>query len=123
LNKNLKYLLSLFLVLTLIVSDCTIDSQSKTADYYQVSFVVLGKELDFKSSRYFIFNQAKSFAKNSFSILLSYLSFEVVFSFHARILQKLQMRLHQNLTSFIRQSIFINELITSNNFNKSLYTA
>jgi hypothetical protein len=35
----------------------------------------------------------------------------------------LQRLLYQNINSFIKQSVFVNELITSNNLYKSLYSA
>jgi hypothetical protein len=122
-NKHLKYLLSLFLVFAMIASDGTLDSQSKSADYYQSSFVVLRNELDFKSSRLYIFKSLKSAKKTSFFIPVIYLQLKSVFSFQIQILLKFQKLLYQNLTSFIDQSVFVNEVINSKHLYKSLYNA
>ncbi|TDO98464.1 hypothetical protein [Flavobacterium sp. 245] len=123
LNKNLKYFLSLFLVFAMIATDCTIDSQSKSVEYYQVSQVAFGKEFEIRNSRLYKFDQVVSFGKTRFSIVLNFLKTEYVFTFQINKLLKLQDLLRQKLTSFINQSVFINEIITSNNLYKSLYSA
>ncbi|WP_139256982.1 hypothetical protein [Flavobacterium saccharophilum] len=122
-NKHLKYLIYLFLAFVVIASDGTLVSQSKSADYYQSSFVISKRELDSKKSRLYVFNQFVSRIKIAFLIPLNYLEFKQVRSFQIQIIQKLQTLLHQNITSFIRQTVFINEIITSNNLYKSLYSA
>jgi len=123
LNKNLKYLIALFLAFVVIAGDGTLISQSKSAEYYQSSFVVLSRELNLKSARFYKFGQVYSCSKKRFSIVLNFLKTENVFSFQIKELLKQQSLLHQKLTSFINQSVFINEIITSNHFNKSLYNA
>jgi len=123
LNKYLKYLLSLFLVFTLIANDVTLDSQAKSADYYQSSFVILKHELDFKDSRLYVLGQLISSVQTSFSIPLILLEISVVCSFQIRVLIKLRTLLYQHINSFIKQSVFVNELLTSNNLYKSLYSA
>ena len=105
------------------VSDGTLISQSKSADYYQSSFVVLREELDCKKSRLYVFNKFVSRIKIAFSIPVTYLEFKQLSSFQVEIIQKTQSLLHQNISSFIRQSVFVNELITCNNLYKSLYSA
>ncbi|WPO79808.1 hypothetical protein [Flavobacterium sp. KACC 22761] len=122
-NKNIKYLITLFLTFVVIAGDGTLYSQSKSAEYYQSSFVVLRRELNLKSSRLYKFGQAFSSEKTSFSIVLNFLKTENVFTFRIKKLLKLQNLLHQKLTSFINQSVFINEIITSKYFSKSLYSA
>lgn len=122
-NKTLKYLISLFLAFVMIASDCTLVSQSKSADYYQSSFVILRRELDFKNSSFFLFNKLRTFEKVGFSIPLIFLQFKVVCNVQIRVLLQLQKLLHQNINSFIKQSVFVNEIITSNNLYKSLYSA
>ncbi|MDR7209668.1 hypothetical protein [Flavobacterium piscis] len=122
-KKYLKYLLSLFLAFVLIVNDGALGFQAKSADYYQSSCVILKRELDFKDSRIHVLGQFISPVQTSFSIPVLLLIFSVVCSLQIRILQKLQKQLHQNLSSFIRQSVFINETITTNNTYKSLYNA
>jgi hypothetical protein len=106
-----------------IANDCSLDSQSKSPDYYQSSYVILKRELDFRNLRLFSFNRLKLSEKISFSILLSFLGFKEVYSFQTQLLLKLCMHLHQNINSFIKQSVFVNETITSKHFGKSLYSA
>jgi len=107
----------------LIAADGTLYSQSKSAEYYQSSFVVLRRELNLKNSRLYKFGQIVSSDKIRFSIVLNFLKTENVFTFQIKKLLKLQNLLHQKLNSFINQSIFINEIITSKHFDKSLYNA
>jgi hypothetical protein len=106
-----------------IASDCTLGSQSKSADYYQSSFVISRRELDLKISRLYLFNQPVSRIKIAFSIPVMYLEFKQLISFQVRIIQKTQNLIHQNINSFIRQAVFVNEVIISNNLYKSLYRA
>lgn len=123
LNKNLKYLLSFFLVFTMIATDCAIDSQSKSAEYYQSAFVVSRKEIELKTARLYKFGQVAFWNKKRFSIVLNFLKTENIFTFQIKKLLKIQNLLHQKLTSFINQAVFINEIITSKHFYKSLYNA
>ncbi|CAI2765723.1 hypothetical protein [Flavobacterium collinsii] len=118
-----KYLLSLFLAFVVIASDGTLVSPSKSADYYQSSFVILRRELDFSSSRLYKFAKSTSRTKTMFSIVLDYLSNKDVLSFQIRVIQDLQIFLFQKLSSFIKQSVFVNETIHSGNFKTSLYIA
>ena len=107
----------------MIASDGTLDSQSKSADYYQSSFVVLRTELDFANSQYYIFKSLKSAKKTSFLIPVIYLELKSAFSFQIQIVLQFQKLLYQNLTSFINQSVFVNEVINSKHLYKSLYNA
>ena len=122
-NKTLKYLILLFLAFAMIASDCTLDSQSKSADYYQSSFVISRRELDLKKSRSYVFNQFVSRIKITFLIPVNYLGFKQIRSFQIQIIQKLQNLLHQEINSFIRQAVFVNQTITCSNLYKSLYSA
>lgn len=122
-KKHLKYLIALFLAFVVIAGDGTLYSQSKSAEYYQSSFVVLRRELNLKSSRLYKFGQVVSWSETRFSIVLNFLKTENVFTFQIKKLLKLQNLLHQKLTSFINQAVFINEIITSKHFGKSLYNA
>ncbi|WP_095953921.1 hypothetical protein [Flavobacterium sp. ACN6] len=121
LNKHLKYLIALFLAFVVIAGDGTLVSQSKSASYYQSSVVVLKRELNLKSARFYKFGQVYSCSKTRFSIVMNFLKIENVFTFQIKKLLKQQDLLHQKLISFINQSIFINEIIISNHFSKSLY--
>ena len=122
LNKSLKYLLSLLLAFVLIANDGTLDSQVKSLDYYQSSSVILRRELDFKDSGIYVLGQFISRIQTSFSIPLTSLEFSVVCSFQIRVLLKLRTFLYQHINSLIKQSVFVNELLTSNNLYKSLYS-
>ena len=107
----------------MIASDGTLDSQPKSADYYQSSFVVLKNELDFANSRFYIFKSLQSAIKTSFLIPVIYLQLKSVFSFQIKIVLQFHKLLYQNLTSFINQSVFVNEVINSKHLYKSLYSA
>ncbi|WP_026728305.1 hypothetical protein [Flavobacterium denitrificans] len=122
-KKHIKYLIALFLAFVVIAGDGTLYSQSKSAEYYQSSFVVLRRELNLKSSRLYKLGQVVSWSETRFSIVLNFLKTENVFTFQIKKLLKLQNLLHQKLTSFINQAAFINEIITSKYFGKSLYSA
>lgn len=122
-KKHLKYLIALFLAFVVIAGDGTLYSQSKSADYYQSSLVVSRKEIELKSARLYKFGQVVSWSETRFSIVLNFLKTENVFTFQIKKLLKLQNLLHQKLTSFINQAVFINEIITSKHFGKSLYNA
>lgn len=122
-KKHIKYLIALFLTFVVIAGDGTLYSQSKSAEYYESSFVVLRRELNLKSSRLYKFGQVVSWNEIRFSIVLNFLKIENVFTFQIKKMLKLQNLLYQNLTSFINQSVFINEIITSKDFAKSLCSA
>lgn len=107
----------------MIASDGTLDFQSKSADYYQSSFVVLRSELDFANSRFYIFKSLQSAKKTSFLIPVIYLELKSAFSFQIQIVLQIQKLLYQNLTSFINQSVFVNEVLNSKHLYKSLYNA
>ena len=97
--------------------------RSNAPEYYQSSFVVSRKEIDLKNLRVYDFNQVKKIGKTLFPILLAYFRIKENLSFQTRIVFQLHKNLHQSISSFIKQSLFINEKITSSNFKKSLYTA
>ncbi|TRX38680.1 hypothetical protein FNW52_01130 [Flavobacterium sp. ZT3R18] len=121
--KYSKYLISLFLVFSLMVNDGTIDSQSNSVDYYQYSNVILSRELNYTDSKVYVFNQFSSSKKASFLILLTFLEFAAVYSLQIRVLQKLRTLLYQKVSSFVAQHLFVNEVIASKNSCESLYIA
>ncbi|KLT69584.1 hypothetical protein AB674_11600 [Flavobacterium sp. ABG] len=122
-KKHLKYFIYLFLALAVIATDCTLDSQSKSADYYQSSYVILRKELAVRNLRLYKFSQLKSIGKTSFPILLNFVPIKEASGFQTRVLLRLCTHLHQNINSFIKQSVFVNEINTSRHFDTSLYSA
>jgi hypothetical protein len=121
--KYSKYLISLFLVFSLMVNDGMIDSQSNSVDYYQYSNVILRRELNYTDPRLYVFNQFSSSKVTSFPILLTYLEFAAVFSLQIRVLLKLRTLLYQKVSSFVAQHLFVNEMIASKNSCESLYIA
>ncbi|WP_269233719.1 hypothetical protein [Flavobacterium flavigenum] len=122
-KNHLKYLISLFLALVMLACEGTLNSKTKSADYYQSSQIVAGRELDFKSFRLYRYTHTKSLAKTAFPILITFLRISEVFSFQTKELLRLCELLHQNSISFIKQSVFVNERITSGNFHTRLYSA
>jgi hypothetical protein len=119
----LKYLLSLFLAFGLMVNDGALDSPSNSADYYQFSNVILRRELNDKRSKLYVFHQLNSSEKTAFLFQLAFLQFQDSYSLQIPVLLKLQTLLYQKARLFAMQHIFINEMITSRNSYKSLYTA
>jgi hypothetical protein len=122
-TKYLKYLLSLFLAFGLMVNDGALDSTSNSADYYQFSNVILRRESNYKDSKLYVFNPINSAEKTSFLFQLAYLQFQDSYSLQIPVLLKLQTLLYQKVSLFAMQHIFINEMITSRNSYKNLYTA
>ena len=122
-TKYLKYLLSLFLAFGLMVNDGTLNSPSNSADYYQFSNVILRRESNYKDSKLYVFQQVNSAEKTSFLFQLAFHQFQDSYSLLIPVLLKLQTLLYQKVSSFTMQHIFINEMITSRNSHKSLYTA
>ncbi|WP_433834227.1 hypothetical protein [Flavobacterium anhuiense] len=122
-KNHLKYLLSLFVALVVMAGDGVLYAQSSSPEYYQSSFVVSRKEIDLKNLRFYVFNQVKRTGKAVFPILLTGFRLKEVLSSKIQIVFQLHKNLHQSISSFIKQSLFINEKITSSNFKKSLYTA
>jgi hypothetical protein len=114
LKKHLKYLIYLFLAFVVIAGDGALNFQSKSADYYQSSLINVRKELNLKDSGLYVYNQVKSQGKTLFLIPLRYVEFTAVFTLQIRIVLKVQRLLYQRLSSFVTQSVFINEIITSN---------
>ncbi|OXB12171.1 hypothetical protein B0A68_19620 [Flavobacterium reichenbachii] len=107
----------------MIATDGTLGSQSKSAAYYQSSYVISKRELDFKIFHLHVFQKGKSSEKTSFSVFVTYLKLKIVFGFYVKGVVQLQALLHQNINSFIKQSIFVNEIETSKNLRTSLYIA
>ncbi|MFD1601301.1 hypothetical protein ACFSJW_23155 [Flavobacterium artemisiae] len=122
-KNHLKYLLSLFAALLVMAGDGVLYSRSNSPEYYQSSFVVSRKEIDLKNLRVYVFNQVKREGKTLFPIVLTYFKINEIFSLQIPIILKVCKNLRQNITSFINQLVFVNEITTSGNFKKSLYIA
>jgi hypothetical protein len=106
-----------------IASDATLDFQSKSADYYQSSYVILKTEIDIKKARLYSYKRFVSPIKISFLVPLKFIQFAIVFSLQILVFLKTQIHLHQKINSFLKESVFVNEIITSKNYYKSLYSA
>ncbi|PAM92451.1 hypothetical protein B4N84_22315 [Flavobacterium sp. IR1] len=104
------------------MNDGTIDFR-KTADYYQSYSVVVRKEADLERFSLYLFNVTRSAVKVVFSIPLFYLSLRKITDFQTKILVKRQILLHQNLISFLKQAVFVNEVRNTQDLYKSLYIA
>lgn len=98
----------------MIAGDGALSFQSKSADYYQSSLINVSRELNFKDSGLYVYNQVKTQGKTFFPIPLKLVEFTAVFSFQINIVLKLQRLIYQKLSLFVAQSVFINEIITSN---------
>ena len=106
-----------------MANDGVLDSQSHPADYYQFSHVILRRELNSKGSKLYVFHQVNSAEKTAFLFQLAYFQFQDSYSLKIPVLLKLQALLYQKVSLFTIQHIFINEMITSRNSYKNLYTA
>jgi hypothetical protein len=121
--KYSKYLISLFLVFSLMVNDCTIDSRSNSVDYYQYSNVIPSRELNYADFKLYVFRQFNLSKGISFPILITYLEFAAVYSLQIWVILKLRTLLYQKVRSFVAQYLFVNEMIASKNSCESLYIA
>jgi hypothetical protein len=121
LKKYLKYLISLFLVFGLTVNDCSLDSVSKSDEYYQFSGVTRRRELSFGGYKVFVFNWRNSTKKTLSPVQLAYLKLQDIYGIQVREIFKFRTLLYQEVRSILTQSIFLNEVITSKNPFKSLY--
>jgi hypothetical protein len=123
LKKHLKYIISLFLVFGLMVNDCDLYSQSTSEDYYQFSNVILRGESNSNSFSLYQFDPPNSINTTSSPILFACLEFKGSYSHQIWVLLKTQKLIHQEVSSILSQSIFINEMITSRITYKNLYIA
>ncbi|MBS7256290.1 hypothetical protein [Flavobacterium branchiicola] len=119
-KNHLKYLISLFVALVVMAGDGILYSQSNSPEYYQSSFVISRKEIDLKSLRVYVFNRKKLVEKFSFLRFLKCLKIEKIVCFQTTILLQLFKNLQYDINEFISQWVFVNEIITSGNFKKSL---
>jgi hypothetical protein len=106
-----------------MVNDCDLYSQSTSVDYYQFSNVILSGESNNNSFRLYQFDPVNSSNTTSSPILFACLEFKDSYSLQIWVLLKTQKLLHQEVSSIISQSIFINEMITSRISYKNLYIA
>lgn len=101
--------------------DCTLDSQSNTAAYDQVSYAQERK--DFKNSRVYVFNQITSSEKTSLPIPFAQLQLQDIYSLKTQVLLKSRIALYQNISAIKAQQAFLRQTITSSNSYSSLYIA
>ncbi len=106
-----------------MVNDCDLYFQSNSVDYYQFSSVILRGESNNKDSKLYVFGEVNSSKKGSSPILFACLEFKDSYSLQVWVLLKTQKLLHQEVSSILSQSIFINEMITSRITYKNLYIA
>jgi hypothetical protein len=120
--NQLKYLIALFLAFGLMVNDGTLETRSNQVEYYQFSNAIVSSEWKTSRSKLYVYNQATA-VKTVISIPYTYLQFAAIYSLRIKVLVKLRARIHQKVSSFITQHLFINEMITSTNSLNSLYIA
>ena len=106
-----------------MANDGILEYPSNSADYYQFSNANLRRELNYRGSKLHVYHQINSSEKTAFLFQFVYFQYQDFFSLQILVLLKLQMQLYQKVRSFASQYIFINEMITSRNSYKNLYTA
>lgn len=97
--------------------------QSNSPEYYQSSFVVSRREIDLKNLRVYVFNHVKRTGITLFPILLTCFRLKEILTFQIHVILKIYKKIRCDINSFIAKSVFLNEINTSSNFKKSLYTA
>ena len=106
-----------------MVNDGVLDSQSNSAEYYQVSYIKAKNEFSHKHSKLFAFNQTNSSEKIVSPILFAHLKFQDLYNLQTRVLLKLRIALYQNIRAIKAQHVFLSKIITSSNSYSSLYIA
>lgn len=107
----------------MIAGDGALNWPSNSPDYYQSSNVISSRDLDFRNLRVYKFSFSKSNGKTSFPIFVVYKSVKEILTIQIKMVLRLYEFLHQKINSFLKQAVFVNEMIHSDNFNTSLYTA
>lgn len=97
-----------------MVNDGILDSQSNSAAYYHVSYVKTVNEFS-QTTKLYRFHQINASEKIGLPILFAHLKLHDVYSIQTRILLKLQIALHQNLSATKELHTFLSKIITSGN--------
>lgn len=106
-----------------MVNDGVLNSQSNSAEYYQVSYVKTRNEFSQKDSKSYQFKQKPSSEKIVTSILFTHLKFKDLYTLQTQVLLKLRIVLYQNISIVKAQHTFLSKIITSSNNFSNLYIA
>lgn len=106
-----------------MTNDGMIDSQSNSAEYYQVSYVKTRNEFSHASSKLYRFNQINASKRIALPILFAHQKLKDVYCIQTRILLKLQLGLYQNMSALKALHVFLRKIITSSNHYSNLYIA
>jgi hypothetical protein len=98
-----------------MVNDGILDSQSNSAEYYQVSYVKTRNEFSHKDSKTYQFHQKLSSEKIVSPILFRHLKFRDTYTLQTRVLLKLRIVMYQNISIINTQYTFLSKIITSSN--------
>ena len=121
--KYIKHLISFLLVFGLTVNECSIYSQTNSANYQQVTNAITRKGVSRKTSELYVYTaQAPSETLFSF-VLFIFQSLKKACSTQILHTLKLRSELYQKIAISIAQQLFLNKTITSNNHYSSLYIA
>jgi hypothetical protein len=93
-----------------MVNDGILDSQSNSAEYYQVSYVKNRNEFSQKNFKLY---QIHSSEKTASLILFACLKLQDVYTLQTRVLLKLRIALYQNISILKAQHTFLSKIITS----------
>ncbi|MGQ7946383.1 hypothetical protein [Flavobacterium sp. WC2509] len=122
-TKHLKHLILLFLAFGLMVNDSILDSQSNSAEYYQVSYLKTENKFSHKDSKSYQFYQIHLSKKIVSPILFPHLKFQDLYNLQTRVFLKLRIALYQNISAIKAQGTFLIKTITSSNHDSDLYIA
>lgn len=121
--KYIKYLISFLLIFGLTVNECSIYSQTNSANYQQVSYVSTRKEYTHKHSEFYVHTGQILSEKVLFIALNIYCNLRDNYSTQIQIILKLRNELYQMINSMKAQHVFLKKIITSSNHYSSLYIA
>jgi hypothetical protein len=107
----------------MIANDGALESQVKSAAYYQSSVVSEGQKFDFRNAQLYHFGSFISLVKIAFIIPVQYLELKQIESLQIGLVIRMRKGLYQSLISFVKQAVFMNEIFNSNNTYKGLYRA
>jgi hypothetical protein len=120
-TQYLKYLLSLCLAFGLVITDGILDSRSNATPYDQISYLTIKKEFD--NSKTYRYDQLPKPKKTSLPNPFAKLQLLDICSLQIKVVLKLRIVLHQNISATKEQQIFLAKIISSSNPYSSLYIA
>jgi cell division protein FtsB len=119
---QLKHLFVFLLVLILSVVESPVYSLNSSSDYYQSSKIVKRKNLNFKNTKYIVFNRKNSL-EYFLTFFLSCIHLKNAYQEQIQISLKLQKQLYQKIALLNKQNIFLIHKIITSNSTSTLYRA